>query len=104
MSAREHEVRVRLNADELAQLDERRPDGLTRAQWLRELARGPVEAGEPPSRREVIAALWRMTQDGKVQAAVALERALRERSALRNEPPDDDDWLERFMERGAEAD
>jgi hypothetical protein len=100
MSAREHEVRVRLNADELARLDERRPDGLTRAQWLRELARGPVEAGETPSRQQVIAALWRMTRDGKVQAAVALERALRDRSGLRNQPLDEDgDWFEQLLNR-----
>jgi hypothetical protein len=100
MSAREHQVRVRFNADELAQLDERCPDGLTRAQWLRELARGPVEAGETPSRQEVVAVLWRMARDGKVQAAVALERALRDRSGLRNEPPDEDgDWLEEFLNR-----
>jgi hypothetical protein len=104
MSARKHEIRVRLSADELVGLDERRPNGLTRAQWLRELARGPVEAGESPSRRQVIAALWRMTQDGKVQPAVALERALRPRTALRNEPPDTDyDELERIIEYGVEA-
>jgi hypothetical protein len=92
-------VRVRFNDDELARLDERRPDGLTRAQWLRELARGRVEAGETPSRNQVIAALWRMTKDGKVQAAVALERALRPHT-LRNEPPDyDDDELEQLLRR-----
>jgi hypothetical protein len=36
---------------------------------------------------------------------VGLERALRERSGLRNEPLDDgdDDWLERFVEHGREA-
>jgi hypothetical protein len=105
MSAREHQITVRFNADELARLDERRPDGLTRAQWLRELARGPAAGGETPSRDQVVAALWQMTKDGKVQAAVALERALRDRSGLRNEPLDDgdDDWLERFVEHGREA-
>jgi hypothetical protein len=41
-----------------------------------------------------------MTQNGKVQAAVALERALRERSGLRNEPLDvDDGELERLLNR-----
>lgn len=83
--SRTHEVTVRLNDDELARLDEQRPDGLTRAQWLRELARGPSPGGEQPSREQVIAALWRMTQDGKVQAAVALERALRDAQADRSE-------------------
>ena len=76
MSKRTQEVKVRLNADEMARLDEQRPNGLTRAQWLRELAKGPARAAETPSREPV---LWRMTQDGKVQAAVALERALRDR-------------------------
>ena len=79
MSKRTQEVKVRLNADEMARLDEQRPNGLTRAQWLRELAKGPARAAETPSREQVIAVLWRMTQDGKVQAAVALERALRDR-------------------------
>jgi hypothetical protein len=101
MSARKHQITVRFNADELARLDERRPDGLTRAQWLRELARGSAPAGETPSRQQVVAALWQMTKDGKVQAAVALERALRPHTALRNQPWDDvdDGELERLLER-----
>jgi hypothetical protein len=100
MSVREHVVKVRFNADELAQLDESRPDGLTRAQWLRELARGRSAVGETPSRDQVVAALWQMTKDGKVQAAVALERALRPHTGLRNEPLDvDGDWLEEFLNR-----
>jgi hypothetical protein len=98
MSAREHQVRVRFNDDELAQLDERRPDGLSRAQWLRELARGSAGTDEQPSRAQVIAVLWRQARDGKTQAAVALERALRPHTGLRNEPLDyDDDELEQLL-------
>ena len=90
---RTNEIKVRLDDDEVARLDERRPAGLTRAQWLRELARGPATAAEVPSREQVIAVLWRMTQDGKVQAAVALERALR----TATESAEDEGWLERIV-------
>ena len=89
---REHQIKVRLSDDELAQLDEQRPEGLTRAAWLRELARRPPRMDELPNREQVIAALWQMSRDGKVQAAVALERA------LRNAVSDDDgDLLGRIL-------
>jgi hypothetical protein len=95
---RENYIKVTLSDDELAKLDERRPDGLTRAQWLRELARGSAATDEQPSRAQVIAVLWRQARDGKTQAAVALERALRPHTGLRNEPPEyDDDELEQLL-------
>jgi hypothetical protein len=61
----ENYIKVTLSDDELAKLDERRPDGLTRAQWLRELARGSAATDEQPSRAQVIAVLWRQARDGK---------------------------------------
>jgi hypothetical protein len=49
---RENYIKVTLSDDELAKLDERRPDGLTRAQWLRELARGSAgTTSSLPARR-----------------------------------------------------
>jgi hypothetical protein len=73
---REHEVKVRLDEDELALLDEMR-NGVTRAACLRSLIHKPPEIADVASREESLALLTAMARDGKVSAAIALERALR---------------------------
>jgi hypothetical protein len=55
-------------------------------------------------RAEVLELLTAKAREGSTSAMIALERALRNRSALRNEPLDDDfDELERLMEHGLEG-
>jgi hypothetical protein len=75
---REHKVLVSLDGRELARLDELRPSGTARAVFLRQLLQGPSAVEEPPSHAEAVGILARMARDGKVAAAVALERALRD--------------------------
>jgi hypothetical protein len=52
------------------------------------------------TRGEVLALLTEKAREGSTSAMIALERALRQPSALRNEPWDegDDDELERLLE------
>jgi hypothetical protein len=73
---REHEIKVRVNGDELAVLDEMR-NGVSRAAYLRSLIRKPPGAGDVADRREALGILSSLARDGRVAAAVALERALR---------------------------
>jgi hypothetical protein len=56
-------------------------------------------------RAEVLELLTQKARQGSTSAMIALERALRPRSGLRNEPLDapNDEWLERFLEHGSEA-
>jgi hypothetical protein len=55
-------------------------------------------------RAEVLEMLTVKAREGSTSAMIALERALRTRSALRNELLDDDfDELERLMEYGPEG-
>jgi hypothetical protein len=75
---REHKVLVSLDGRELARLDELRPSGTARAVFLRQLLQGPSVVEEPPSHAEAVAILARLARVGKVAAAVALERALRD--------------------------
>jgi hypothetical protein len=77
---------------------------LTRPAYLRRLLQGPPPLDDP-THNEAVRILYALAKEGRVGAAVGLERALRERSGLRNEPLDDgdDDWLERFVEHGREA-
>ncbi len=75
---REHKVLVSLDGLELARLDGLRPSGTARAVFLRQLLLGPSAVEEAPSHAEAVAILARLARDGKVAAAVALERALRE--------------------------
>jgi hypothetical protein len=55
---------------------------------------------EIATRGEVLALLTAKAREGSTSAMIALERALRQPSALRNEPwdDDDDDELERLLE------
>ena len=75
---REHKVLVSLDGRELARLDELRPSGTARAVFLRQLLQGPAAVEETASHAEAVSILARLARDGKVAAAVALERALRD--------------------------
>jgi hypothetical protein len=86
------EVRVRLSDDEAARLDEMKPRGSSRASFLRSFLNRRVQPDEVASRAEALAMLTAQARDGKVAAAIALERALREE---REEQPDDE--LERLL-------
>jgi hypothetical protein len=90
---RDKKIEVRLNGDELARLEELRAGG-SRAAAIRSLIRGVggVAAAPEPTHDESLRVLAAMARDGKVAAAVALERALRETA---DDAPDDffPDWL-----------
>jgi hypothetical protein len=77
MGRRDHKVMVSLNGDELARLDEMRV-GASRAVYLRTLLQEPLRLDGMPTHSEAVALLARMARAGKVAAAVALERALRD--------------------------
>jgi hypothetical protein len=76
--ARENEVKLRLSDGELARLDELRPSGASRAAYVRSILREPTSQAEVASRSEALAILTALARDGRVSAAIALERALRE--------------------------
>jgi hypothetical protein len=82
---RENEVKIRLNDDEIARLDEVKPRGMTRAAFVRSLLREPRGEAEVASRAEALAILTGLARDGRVSAAIALERALREADNPREE-------------------
>jgi hypothetical protein len=83
---------VRLTDAELARLDEARPPGIARAGYLRNLLRKP-----PPERiadrREVLGILSEQARAGKVTAAIALVRALKDE----DEPTIEDAPLDRIL-------
>jgi Arc/MetJ-type ribon-helix-helix transcriptional regulator len=85
-------ISIRLSGEEVARLDEMRADGVSRSAFVRELLRrsGPVD--EQPSYPEALMLLARSARAGKVQAQVALERALRGAQA-----DDGGDWLARLL-------
>jgi len=94
---RENTMTIRLSDAELAALDDRKPVGMSRADWVRAQITASVRQDGPadvPSREDVLAALWRMARDGSVTAAVSLARELRG-----DEQPSGD--LESFL-RGVE--
>jgi hypothetical protein len=72
---RELALKVRLNTAEMARLDEMRGSA-SRAAYLRRLLQGPPPQGEP-THDEAIRILYGLAKDGRVGAAVGLERALR---------------------------
>jgi hypothetical protein len=90
-SRRQNDVLVRLSDAELARLDELRPAGTPRATFMRSLLQESPSADEIATRSEVLAILSRLARDGRVAAAIALERA------LRDEPAEPDDELERIL-------
>lgn len=75
---RQNEVKIRLSDDEIARLDELRPRGMSRAAYVRSFLREPADEKEVATRGEALAILTALARDGRVSAAIALERALRE--------------------------
>jgi hypothetical protein len=59
----------------LAELDAMR-NGVSRAAFVRSLVRKPPEVKDVASYEEALAILTAMARDGKVTAAIALQRAL----------------------------
>jgi hypothetical protein len=74
--AREHEVKIRLSGSEFEELDELR-GGIERAVWLRQAIHRPPDTTDVATRAESLAILTSLARDGRVSAAIALERALR---------------------------
>jgi hypothetical protein len=72
----QHQIRVRLNDQELARLDELRGDE-ERAVYLRRLLHEPPDGSEVATYTESLAIPSRLARDGRTTAAIALERALR---------------------------
>jgi hypothetical protein len=68
-------VKMRLSGSEMARLDEMRGSA-SRAAYLRRLLQEPPPQGEP-THDEAIRILYGLAKDGRVGAAVGLERALR---------------------------
>jgi len=91
--SRQERVEVRLTAEEAAYLDALR-HGRTRSSTVRALIRDAHDAssGPAPTHAEVLRVLAAMAHDGKVAAAVALERALRDR-----DDAGQDDELDRIL-------
>jgi hypothetical protein len=71
---------VRLSDTELARLDEARPPGIARPVHLRNLLRQPAPEGIA-NRRGVLGILSEQARAGKVAAAIALVRALKDEDA-----------------------
>jgi hypothetical protein len=78
---RSNNIMVRLTDAELARLDELRPAGTNRSAFLRSLLREPPSGDEVATRSESLGILSTMARDGKVAAAIALARELREEGA-----------------------
>jgi hypothetical protein len=76
MSPRTHQIKVRLNDQELARLDEMRGDE-ERATYLRRLLHEPPKGTEVATHTEALAILSRLARDGRTTAAIALEKTLR---------------------------
>ena len=89
---RDHEIMVRLSDAELAKLDETRPAGVARAVHLRNLIREEAATAPIADRQEVLALLSEQARAGKVAAAVALARALRD-----DDGPTIEDELDRIL-------
>jgi hypothetical protein len=85
-------VSIRMSREELSKVDELRPAGMSRSGFVRELLRrtGPVD--DAPTYEEAVRLLAESARAGKVQAQVALERALRSEGA-----PDTDGELARLL-------
>jgi hypothetical protein len=75
--ARQHTLKVTLSDHELARLEELRPAGPSRPAFVRSLLREPPRGDEVATRTEALSILTRLALDGRVAAAIPLERALR---------------------------
>ena len=77
---------IHMSADEVARLDEIRGEGVSRSAFVRELIRRAGPLDEEPSYHEALVLLAKSARAGKVQAQVALERALRAPRGVENPP------------------
>lgn len=77
MSTETTTITVRLTSQEVARLDEMRGGGVSRSRFVGELLRRSGPLDDEPSYGEALGLLARSARAGKVQAQVALERALR---------------------------
>ena len=73
-------ITIRLTPEEVARVDEIRGDGVSRSAFVREMLRRAAPLDEAPSYPESLLLLAKSARAGKVQAQVALERALRAES------------------------
>jgi len=89
---RTHEVRVALNDDELARLDEIRPQGVNRSAFIRSLLRGDPQDPDVASRVEALSILTGLAREGRTSAAIALVRELRP-----NDEASIDDAIDRIL-------
>jgi Arc/MetJ-type ribon-helix-helix transcriptional regulator len=86
-------ITIRLSPEEVARVDELRGEGVSRSAFVRELLRRTGPLDEEPTYAEALVLLARSARAGKVQAQVALERALRD-----SESSDDAGWLNRILD------
>ena len=70
-------ISVRMSPAEVAKVDELRGEDVSRSAFVRELLRRAAPVDEEPTHDEALVLLARSARAGKVQAQVALERALR---------------------------
>jgi Arc/MetJ-type ribon-helix-helix transcriptional regulator len=91
-------ITIRLSPQEVARADELRGEGVSRSAFVRELLRRAGPLDEQPSYAESLLLLARSARAGKVQAQVALERALRGAQG-----DDEGDWLERLLDGRADG-
>lgn len=78
-------ITIRVTPEEVARVDEIRGEGVSRSAFVRELLRRAAPLDEAPSYPESLLLLARSARAGKVQAQVALERALRDENDLEPE-------------------
>jgi hypothetical protein len=92
MSTETTTITLRMTLAEVARVDELRPVGCSRSGFFRELLRGAGPLDGAPTHDEAVRLLAESARAGKVQAQVALERALRASGA-----PDADGELARLL-------
>ena len=80
----QHSIKVTFDDHELARLDEIRPSGMSRPAFIRSLLREP-QPSDVASREEALSILSGLARDGRVAAAIALERALRDEAPMSDE-------------------
>ena len=78
-------ITIRLSPEEVARVDEIRGEGVSRSAFVRELLRRAAPLDGAPSYPESLLLLARSARAGKVQAQVALERALRDENDVKPE-------------------
>jgi hypothetical protein len=82
-----------MSPEEVARVDELRAPNMSRSAFVRELLRRAGPLDEEPTYSEALVLLARSARAGKVQAQVALERALRD-----SESEDDAGWFDRLLD------